>query len=358
MSNVRKETGGPLNGDHPLEGRRCAAPDHHQFFVSVDDTCADSQHFLRGSSRGHQRGRRWYLAGQLYGLRSRLYRSWGEHSATLRKPFLVDAFVEGSGYNLLSMEQALTFNPRPEQFFRVIDAVHKATNIMAITGAGISAESGLRTFRGEGGWWRSRNPEELATLKAFEADPKLVWEWYEYRREVTAKAEPNAAHQALSWLESEGKRVFILTQNVDDLHERAGSHEVVHIHGSIWHVTCMEDGKTFEDRRVPLPQLPPICTCGGILRPAIVWFDEDLSPTDVDRVNTYLDGPKIDVVLVIGTYVTFEYIRDWALRAKQLGALLIEINPDETTLSPYADVSLRGKAGEVLASVQAHLNNL
>jgi len=256
------------------------------------------------------------------------------------------------------MEQTLTFNPRPEQFSRVTDAVHKAKNIMVITGAGISAESGLQTFRGEGGWWRSRNPEELATLKAFKADPKFVWEWYEYRREMTAKAEPNAAHRTLSWLESKGKRVFILTQNVDDLHERAGSHEIVHIHGSIWHVTCMKDGTTSEDRRVPLPQLPPVCTCGGILRPAIVWFDEGLPSTDVSRINKYLEGFKIDIVLVIGTYVTFEYIRDWALRAKESGALLIEINPDETTLSPYADISLRGKAGEVLASVQTHLYSL
>ena len=256
------------------------------------------------------------------------------------------------------MGQTSTFNQHSEEFQRLLQVVNKAKNIMVITGAGISAESGIPTFRGEGGWWRSRNPEELATLKAFKADPRFVWEWYEYRRELVAKAEPNSAHRVLAWLESQGKRVFILTQNVDDLHERAGSHEIVHIHGSIWHVACMNDGRISEDRRVPLPQLPPVCSCGGIQRPAIVWFDEDLSATDREQVDKYIQESKIDVVFVIGTYATFDYIRHWALRAKESGALLVEINPDSTALSPYANVLLHGPAGEILASMETQLQAL
>jgi NAD-dependent protein deacetylase/lipoamidase len=249
----------------------------------------------------------------------------------------------------------LTFDPNPERLLRVAEAVRRARNIMVITGAGISAESGIPTFRGPGGWWKSRNPEELATLKAFVRDPGLVWEWYEYRRELVAKAKPNAAHRVLASLEMLGKEVFILTQNVDDLHERAGSSEIVHIHGSIWHLTCMKDGKTTEDRRVPLPSLPPTCVCGGIQRPAVVWFDENLPTAECDRVEKYLEGQQIDVVFTIGTYVTFPYIENWALRAQATGALLAEINTEETRLTSRVDVVLRGKAGEMLSALEDQL---
>lgn len=250
------------------------------------------------------------------------------------------------------MNPTATFDPESQQFSQVVEAVRRAKNIMVITGAGISAESGIPTFRGPGGWWKSKNPEELATMKAFKADPLFVWEWYEYRRELVAKAEPNAAHRALAGLERNGRHIFIMTQNVDDLHERAGSYNIVHIHGSIWHVTCMTDAKTIEDRRVPLPFLPPTCACGGIQRPAIVWFDEELPAGECDRIEKYLEAGQIDLVFVIGTYVTFPYIESWAIQAKAKGALLVEINPDQTKLTPKADVVLRGKAGDILSALK------
>ena len=138
----------------------------------------------------------------------------------------------------------------------VIQKLGDARKILVLSGAGVSAESNIPTFRGEGGWWRSLNPAELATYAAFEKDPKLVWEWYEYRRGLVANASPNPAHQVLAALEAPGREVFILTQNVDDLHERAGNSHVVHIHGFIWNVICLKDGKTYG--RVWMPGLKRI----------------------------------------------------------------------------------------------------
>jgi NAD-dependent deacetylase len=238
---------------------------------------------------------------------------------------------------------------------RVTEALRKAHRVLVITGAGISAESDIPTFRGESGWWRSRNPRELATQSAFNENPRYVWEWYEYRRELVARSQPNAAHKMLAWLEQVGKDVFILTQNVDDLHERAGSHNVVHIHGSIWSVVCLKENRTYEERQVPLPKLPPTCTCGGLLRPAVVWFDEELPTEAVRQIEDYLQTGKVDVALVVGTQVTFDYIREWALFAKRTGALLVEVNPEETALTPLVDVSLRGKAGEILDFIRTKL---
>jgi len=237
-----------------------------------------------------------------------------------------------------------------------VEALRKAKNILVLTGAGISAESGIPTFRGKDGWWKSRNPQELATMTAFRADPRFVWEWYDYRRSLVAKAEPNAAHRALARLESAGKNVFIITQNVDDLHERGGSRHVVHIHGLIWSMICMKEGKRFEDRRVPLPELPPLCECGAILRPGVVWFDEELPRDACAEIESYFAQIAPEVVFVVGTYVTFDYIAAWAVEAKRKGALLVEVNPDETVLSSRADVVLRGKAGEIFGAIQERLS--
>lgn len=241
-------------------------------------------------------------------------------------------------------------------FDAAVEAVRKAKNILVLTGAGISAESGIPTFRGKDGWWKSRNPQELATMTAFRADPRFVWEWYDYRRGLVANAEPNAAHRALAWMESVGKNVFIITQNVDDLHERGGSRHVVHIHGSIWSMICMKEGKRFEDRRVPLPELPPLCDCGAIMRPGVVWFDEELPREACAEIGSYFARTAPEVVFVVGTYVTFDYIAAWAVEAKRKGALLIEVNPDETVLSSRADVVLRGKAGEIFRAIQERLS--
>ncbi|HXH48302.1 MAG TPA: NAD-dependent protein deacylase [Terriglobia bacterium] len=238
----------------------------------------------------------------------------------------------------------------------VVQKLRDARNVLVLSGAGVSAESNIPTFRGEDGWWRSLNPAELATFAAFKRDPRLVWEWYDYRRGLIANASPNAGHRALAGLETPAREVFTVTQNVDDLHERAGSHQVVHIHGSIWEVICLKDGKTYEDRRVPLPGLPPTCACGGLLRPGVVWFGEALPATACAQVEDYFHKSWIDVALVIGTEATFSYIGDWALRAKRSGALLVEINPSPTVLTQYVDVKLEGKAGEILQEVKKGLS--
>ncbi|HKV91412.1 MAG TPA: NAD-dependent protein deacylase [Candidatus Angelobacter sp.] len=241
------------------------------------------------------------------------------------------------------------------EFLLVLEKLRTSRNILALTGAGISAESNIPTFRGEGGWWRSQDPKQLATFAAFKTNPQFVWEWYEHRREIIAQASPNLAHKALAELESPARHVFIITQNVDDLHERAGSHRVVHIHGSIWTVICLNDGTVFEDRRIPLPALPPLCNCGGMLRPGVVWFDEDLPPVACREIEKYFHATKIDVVLAIGTEATFDYIREWALGAKRSGALLVEINPSKTILTPDVDVRIQGKAGDILTDLRDNL---
>ena len=236
---------------------------------------------------------------------------------------------------------------------RVAKAVQESRDVLVITGAGVSAESGLPTFRGEGGWWRNYRAEDLATPAAFNRDPRTVWEWYDYRRGLTAQSRPNAAHRMLAGLERRGKKVFVITQNVDDLHERAGSGSVVHVHGSIWSVICLDEQRTFEDRRVPLPELPPRCPCGGLLRPGVVWFGEQLPRDALEQIEAYYGRTRPDVVLVIGTEAVFGYVQAWATASRR--GLLVEINANATVLTPYADVSLQGKAGEILGAIQAWL---
>lgn len=241
--------------------------------------------------------------------------------------------------------------PSPEMIDRVRRAVASAEVVLVISGAGVSAESGVPTFRAPGGWWRKLDPKKLATVAAFRTDPVTVWQWYEFRRGIVAGAAPNPGHIALSRLERSGRRVAIVTQNVDDLHERAGSTEVIHIHGFLWRTRCTVEGKVSEDRRVSLGGLPPVCgSCGGNLRPDIVWFDEELPSGEVTRVEGLLRG-RVDVVLVVGTEATFDYISEWAIEAQRKGAMLVEVNPERTQLSPRADVCLRGPAGSVLPAV-------
>jgi NAD-dependent deacetylase len=235
-------------------------------------------------------------------------------------------------------------------FERAADRARGARRVLALTGAGISAESGIPTFRGREGWWRTEDPTRLATRAAFERDPAYVWEWYQYRRGLIAAASPNAGHRALASLERAGREVLIATQNVDDLHERAGSSAVTHIHGSIWRLRCEQCGEEHDDRTHPLPRLPPGCACGGMLRPAVVWFGEMLPPAPLARIEHFLhDG--VDLALVIGTEATFGYIQGFALAARAAGALLVEINPGRTPLSAAADVRLAGPAGRLLSEL-------
>lgn len=214
-----------------------------------------------------------------------------------------------------------------------------ASSICALTGAGVSAESGIPTFRGPGGLWRDFRPEELATPQAFARDPKLVWEWYDWRRKLIADAQPNAAHIAMA-------KVSVITQNVDGLHQRAGSKNVLEVHGSIWNLRCMVCEKEHVDNRVPLPELPPRCECGGVLRPGVVWFGEGLPPDVWD--NAHKAVSETQILLVVGTSAVVHPAASLAPLAKRFGATVIEINPDETALSAVVDYSIRGPAAQIV----------
>src|SRR5579863_1032033 len=152
-----------------------------------------------------------------------------------------------------------------------------ARSIAVLTGAGISAESGVPTFRGAGGMWKQFRAEDLATPQAFRRDPRLCWEWYDWRRSLLAKVQPNPGHSALAELERRATRFTLITQNVDGLHQQAGSKAVLEIHGSIWKLRCTACRAEWLDRTVPLALLPR-CECGGVARPGVVWFGENLNP--------------------------------------------------------------------------------
>ncbi len=218
--------------------------------------------------------------------------------------------------------------------------------IVVLTGAGISAESGVPTFRGKGGLWRRYDPKDLATPEAFERDPKLVWEWYDWRRGLIAKAEPSEAHKILAKLEKE-KDLWVITQNVDGLHQRAGSKRVVELHGNIWRVRCVRCGVRYYDHRVPLEEIPPRCKeCGGLLRPDVVWFGEALPQEALERA--YELSLSAEIFLAVGTSAQVYPAAELPLIAKRSGAKLVEINPEETPLTPHADVSIRTGASEGL----------
>lgn len=229
--------------------------------------------------------------------------------------------------------------------------LREASSVAALTGAGISAESGIPTFRGAGGLWREFRAEDLATPEAFARDPRLVWEWYDWRRGLIARAEPNAGHRALAELGRRAGRFTLITQNVDGLHDRAGSRNVLKVHGDIWMVRCTACGRETRDDRVPLPELPPRCECGGLLRPGVVWFGEPL-PEDVWR-EAEAATRQAGVFLVIGTAAVVYPAAGLVPLAKAAGAKVIEINLDETPYSAQVDCSLRGRAGELLPELIA-----
>ncbi len=224
-----------------------------------------------------------------------------------------------------------------------------ASSVVVLTGAGVSAESGVPTFRGPGGLWRERRPEQLATPEAFERDPKLVWEWYDWRRTMLAEAQPNAAHRALVTLEERTRRFTLVTQNVDGLHDRAGSRDPVKLHGDIWMVRCQTCGREARDERVPLPEIPPRCSCGGLLRPAVGWFGEPLPRAAWARAEAAT--ADAEVVLVVGTSAVVYPAAGLVPLAKASGARVIECNMEETPFSSSLDRSFRGPAGEILPAL-------
>ncbi len=224
--------------------------------------------------------------------------------------------------------------------------IRDAQSIAVLTGAGVSAESGLPTFRGPNGLWRNHKPELLATPQAFAADPKLVWEWYDWRRSVHVKCQPNPAHHALAELERRAIEFQLITQNVDSLHERAGSRRIVHLHGSVWRTRCTGCHEEKWNDAVPLEPLPPHCQCGAMLRPAVVWFGE---PLPEHELRTALTAARdAQVFIAIGTSSVVYPAAALPRVALENGARVMEVNPECTALSDSAHLFLQGPAGEVL----------
>ena len=228
--------------------------------------------------------------------------------------------------------------------------------VVALTGAGISAESGVPTFRGQDGLWKTYRAETLATPEAFERDPALVWEWYDWRRGLIAPVEPNAGHRVLAGWEGLFDDFVVVTQNVDGLHARAGSRAVVELHGSIWKLRCTREGTVAESRETPLPRRPPLCPdCGALLRPHVVWFGESLDPAVLDRAFA-LSG-ACQAMLVVGTSAVVQPAASLPAAAARAGAKVIEINVEPTPLTAEADCALPGKAGEILPRLDRRLRN-
>jgi NAD-dependent deacetylase len=221
--------------------------------------------------------------------------------------------------------------------------IRQAASITVLTGAGISAESGVPTFRGPGGLWREFRPEELATWDAFRRDPKLVWEWYQWRRAMIRSVEPNAGHRALVQLERRTPDFTLVTQNVDDLHERAGSRRLLHLHGDILVNRCVGCGRETRDE---VAEAPPRCRCGALFRPGVVWFGEPLDPEVWDAAKRA--SRRASVLLVAGTSAQVHPAAALIPLARSCGAKVIEVNTEETVVSSGVDVSLRGSSGQVL----------
>lgn len=223
--------------------------------------------------------------------------------------------------------------------------------ILVITGAGVSAESGIPTFRGRDGYWRNLDPTKLATPEAFAHDPNLVWDWYRERRQRIRTAQPNPAHQAIAKLAERAGEFLLVTQNVDDLHRRVGlpSEKMVQIHGDIFITRCSRcDFRRQEHDQHDDGGFPKCPECGAFMRPGVVWFGEQLDAAKIETVENFVTAGDCDLVIVAGTTALFGYIIDWALRARGLTGQLIEVNPEETLLSQFATKSFREPAGVAL----------
>jgi len=230
----------------------------------------------------------------------------------------------------------------------LINALKESKSLVFFTGAGISSESGIATFRGKEGLWNKFKPEELASFDAFIKNPSLVWEWYNYRRKIVQEAKPNPAHLTIAEVQNHFREVTVVTQNVDNLHRRAGSNHVFELHGNIERNFCINCKKYFNEE-LDFSSGVPKCECGGLIRPDVVWFGEYL-PED-----QFLGAEKSvinsDILFVIGTSGIVYPAAGLILTAKASGSIIVEINIEETPMSEIANYSFFGKAGEILPEI-------
>jgi NAD-dependent deacetylase len=228
-----------------------------------------------------------------------------------------------------------------------------STRAVVFTGAGISAESGVPTFRGQDGLWNEFRVEDLATPQAFAEHPKRVWEWYSWRRELIARIEPNAGHLAVAKLEKFFTDFWLVTQNVDGLHDRAGNQRVLKLHGDIWEVRCVSCRLGRMDYRPVLPSLPPLCTCGGMLRPGVVWFGEMLPEAVFEQAVRATQS--CGLFFSVGTSAQVFPASQLPGVARQHGAYVVEVNIEPSAAAGEAHEVLLGKAGEILPALATRL---
>ena len=229
----------------------------------------------------------------------------------------------------------------------LLERLSRARRLVILTGSGVSQESGIPTFRGEDGLWEKHRAEDLATMEAFERDPELVWNWYDYRRRIIGEARPNAGHDAIVRLERAFESFLLVTQNVDGLHGRAGTTDPVELHGNIWRARCTKEHTISDLLENPLGTIPPRCeACGSLLRPDVVWFGE---PLPMEAYEASHEGASsCDAMLVVGTSAVVRPAASLPLVAKHNGALVVEVNTNYTPISALIDATLIGKAGDVL----------
>jgi NAD-dependent deacetylase len=232
---------------------------------------------------------------------------------------------------------------------KLISKLKDAKSVAVFTGAGISAESGVPTFRGEDGLWKKFRPEELANFDAFMRNPDLVWEWYKYRKQIIANIKPNPGHYALVEMEKHYKNFAIITQNIDNLHRRAGSKTVYELHGNIERNYCIDCRKSYPNEKIFTQEKAPRCTCGGLIRPDVVWFGEFLPQDQWDAGEAAAE--RADIFFSIGTSAVVYPAASLPMIAKRADAFVVEINLGRTELSHQADEVLIGKSGEILPKI-------
>lgn len=236
----------------------------------------------------------------------------------------------------------------------LLEKINRDTKLFVFTGAGVSAASGVPTFRDAGGLWSKYRPEELATEGAFRKDPKLVWSWYEWRRSLVRDSAPNAAHLEIARLEKIFDWFCLVTQNVDDLHERGGSTKVHHLHGNIEANKCLDCSKLNVQKYEGFKEPPPCSSCGGMLRPGVVWFGESLPEEEL--TTAFYKAGQCDVFLSIGTGAAVQPAASVISVAKQAGAFLAEFNPNATEASSVMDLSFDEPVEIALPRIFKHLN--
>ena len=229
---------------------------------------------------------------------------------------------------------------------KFLSLLKRAERVMISTGAGISTESGIPAFRGTDGLWETFKPEELATPDAFRRDPAKVWQWYDWRRQMLSKVSPNPGHYALVELEAMVPKFFLFTQNIDGLHQRAGSKTVYELHGNIWRVQCLKEKKTYESLEIPFGEIPPRCECGSMVRPDVVWFGEAL-PQEI-LSSAWQIASNCDFFFLIGSSATVEPAASLAWLARDRGAVVVEINEEITPATEIANECFLGKSGTLL----------